>query len=407
MKKINKIDDNYDEYENPDSSIKEGIKNIPKDTSNFYNGTNMYMGNSREMCKVDRHLNDEQILCIGESGKYFICTQKYIDDGIKSLHNINIHKKFSLYENIKPIFNKLYDDTGYQKIELKNSKYSDKYWFIQVNFKGSQIINDLYNIKVISGICDSEPLPIKYLHNGNFAIKTYQFKYEDYLNNKPKTRKDFFNDLIKLFPKGKYERFNNKWFCGDKCFIINEKTSDNSLVDISVLENKNGKSYKNYRRKIIKPKSVIPATFNDFLSEFIHIVNDAYIPGDDTKLDLSKYTNTNNDKIITYTKKVNENEFIQTFDFTDDKELKKLTKKMTQSNADKILSYVNSELRYCDLPSYSFEKGEKQPEWDNYVGLVKLPNNVYLSFEVEEGDAEEITWAHSIYSTDIANLIIL
>jgi hypothetical protein len=54
-----------------------------------------------------------------------------------------------------------------------------------------------------------------------------------------------------------------------------------------------------------------------------------------------------------------------------------------------------------DLPSFSFNKGEKQPNHDKYKGLVKLPHGCNFTFKVEEGDACEITWAHSIYYTDV------
>ena len=58
-------------------------------------------------------------------------------------------------------------------------------------------------------------------------------------------------------------------------------------------------------------------------------------------------------------------------------------------------------LKGDDIPSFSFNKGEAQPDHSDFLGLIKLPHGCRFAFEVEEGDACEITWAHSIYNTDI------
>jgi hypothetical protein len=72
-------------------------------------------------------------------------------------------------------------------------------------------------------------------------------------------------------------------------------------------------------------------------------------------------------------------------------------------NEEIVKEIVTDYLYECDLPSFSFNKGECQKNHSKYKGLVKLPHGCNLTFEVEEGDVCEITWAHSIYSTDIVN----
>lgn len=59
------------------------------------------------------------------------------------------------------------------------------------------------------------------------------------------------------------------------------------------------------------------------------------------------------------------------------------------------------------LPSFSFDKGDKQPNHDKFKGLVKYPFGINCTYEVAEGDACEITWAHSIYYTDVVDFEIV
>jgi len=73
-----------------------------------------------------------------------------------------------------------------------------------------------------------------------------------------------------------------------------------------------------------------------------------------------------------------------------------------KNNSDIIEDIMSCELREMDyLPSFCFDKGEAEPDHDNWIGNLYLPYGVVFSFAVCEGDAVEISWSGSIYDTDI------
>jgi hypothetical protein len=69
-----------------------------------------------------------------------------------------------------------------------------------------------------------------------------------------------------------------------------------------------------------------------------------------------------------------------------------------------VINHLTGILESCDLPSFSFNKGEIQETHDDFKGLAKLPHGCNFTFGICEGSAEEISWAHSIYCTDIVDV---
>lgn len=428
MKKIKDEENGYVEYENPNSEIKKQIQEITIPDNKFLHcGNGMFVGQN-VICTIDKKLNEDQYLCLNDKNSYFVCKQEHIDDGIQEYKQKIIYDKFDILKLIKPYIENLYTDKGLLVVVTgENRFYTRQEHGVHITIWEDNEFNLTF------GTSNNSRIGLKFTDEGNILVSN-KLNIEELKNNKPITKQDILNKVLEFLPKTEYLNFNNKYFSGNKCYLIdtNEKKEygQNLIFNIEVYESNNGQNYTHgYGPKITKPKSVKPCSYKKTLSTFIHKINEIDTPGDDTKLDLSEYVFESNktEKPIKYTKKVDENKYTRTWDLTDgfddidieylkdfieikdfnNNNFKKLCNNLTQKNADKLLTIVEYYLRDSDLPSFSFDKGEPQPEHYDFKGLVKLPNNIYMSFEVEDGDAEEISWSHSIYNTDIVNLMIL
>jgi len=451
----------YTIFKNTNQEIVEQIKamNVPSDTwveDNWSTG-------AKGVCKIDKKLNDTQFLCIDEHGHYFVKdSESFKATGRKDLLQ-KINEKFNAADVLNEVIAPLYTRDGYGTITFERydtyykNKWADydeekmkshmggydSHGRILAVTNGAKL--DTYNgIILIEGDIDGDSMFCHFNEDGNIVNRDYNFDIKDYLDNEPKTREDLVNDIISQIPDVPYEHYGNKWFSSRHAFILNKVepgethriNGDEGAVvfNISKLDHKGDGKYGDSRSgKANKPKATTKVTRDHLLAHILPLVNSMNFG---TEVNVSKFIDMRvldvQEAVQTPTKRVqktniNESDYSKVFDWLtpesrDDyfyeedseniNELIKATENLSNGieigdNEDVILEIVEHLLSDLDLPSFSFDKGEEQPEHDDYIGLVKLPHGVNLSFKVAEGDACEITWAHSIYYTDVVELKII
>lgn len=453
----------YTIFKNTNQDMVEQIKamNVPSDTwveDDWATGAN-------GKCKIDKKLNDTQFLCIDEHGHYFVKDSESFKETNRRELLEKINDKFNVADVLNETITPLYTRDGYGTItfEKYDTHYKDKWenydeervkqimgkydshGRINSVIKGAHL-NSWNGLILVEGEIDGDAMFCHLTEDGNIANRDYNFDIKDYLDNKPKTREDLVNEIISHIPDVPYEHYGNKWFSSKYAFILNKvepgETHRNGGVEgkvvfnISKLEHKGEGKYGDSRSgKANKPKATTKVNRDHLLAHILPIVNSMEFG---TEVNMSKFIDMRvldiKEAVQVPVKrvqktKINESEYSEIFDWStkekmdeyfcfeeDFEKVEKINKALEGfsngidigDNEDIILEITERLVKSTDnLPSFSFDKGQEQPDHDDYIGLVKLPNGVNLSFEVAEGDACEITWAHSIYYTDVVNLKII
>lgn len=451
----------YTIFKNTNQDIVEQIKamNVPSDTwaeDNWVTGAN-------GVCKIDKKLNDKQFLCVDEHGHYFVKdSESFATTGRRELLqkiNDNFNVADVLNETIAPLYTRDgYGTITFEKYDTYYKKKWDDYDDEKVNAhmggydshgRVIAVINgahlDTYRgLILIEGNLDGDAMFCHLTEDGNIVNRDYNFDIKNYLDNEPKTREDLVNEIISHIPDVPYENHGNKWFSSRHAFILNKvkpgethrkNGSEGEVVlNISKLDhNRDDKYGDRYSGKVNKPKETTKVTRDHLLAQILPIINNMKFG---SEVNISKFIDMKaldvQEAVQAPVKrvqktKINEDDYSKIFDWS----TKDLIEDLYQlenlnhfngvckaiedfsnginigDNEDIILEFIEDFLGDEELPNFSFDKGEAQPEHDDYKGLVKLPYGINLTFKVAEGDACEITWAHSIYYTDVVDLKIV
>jgi hypothetical protein len=452
--------DGYTIFKNTNQKIVDEIKaiNMPSDTwveDNWVTG-------ARGQCKIEKKLNDKQFLCVDEHGHYFVKdSESFAATGRRELLQ-KINEKFNVADVLNEIIAPLYTRDGYGTIRFERyDTYYKKLWAdydedkmkshmgsydshgrISAVITGANL--DTYRgLILVEGEIGGDSMFCHLTEDGNIVNRDYNFDIKNYLDTKPKTREDLVNEIIAHIPDVPYEHYGNKWFSSKYAFVLNKvepgETRRNNgvegkvVLNLSKLEHRgDGKYGDSQSGKANKPKATTKVTRDHLLAHILPIINTMEFGAE---VNLSNYIDMKvldvKEAVQTPVKRVQKTKIKEgdydVYDwstkklredwFSDDdlKDFSKVEKAIEDfsnginigDSEDIIIDFVENSLENADLPSFSFNKGEEQPEHDDYIGLVKLPHGVNLTFEVAEGDACEITWAHSIYYTDVVNLKIV
>jgi len=456
----------YTIFKNLDEDMVAQIKEMDQPSDTWIEKQSMFNGMAKGVSKIDKKLNDKQFLCVDEHGHYFIKNADSFGDTNRSALLQKINDKFNVADVLNQSIGPLYTRDGFGVIKfMKYDEYLKETW---TDFEENrERIDSLHNnydahgriyskeygahIETYGGLFISEGEiggSAMFCHlneDGNIVNRDYNYDIKQDLNNKPRGRQELIDEILLHIPDVKYQNHGNKWFSEKFCFIIeaieegeiletNSGSDAKAVLKLSKLEHNSGTKYGNNRDgKANMPKSAVPATRAQLLAQILPAINSmefgsevdisSYIdmrevtPEVDkpvkrvqkTKIDESKY-----DEPLDWTTSDSREEQIE--DYSDENEdwlkFEKALEDFSNGinigdNEDIIFEYVQNNIESDYLPSFSFEKGEEAPDNSDFRGLIKLPHGVNLTFEVEEGDACEITWAHSIYYTDITNLKIV
>lgn len=456
--------DGYTIFKNTDEELVKKIKSvtIPKDTWIEDGG---FMSNGAEgVCRVDKKLNDEQFLCIDEHGTYFIKEADSFSETNRRDLLQKINEEFSSAKILNDSLGPLYTYDGYGTVKflmydeyLKNawSDYKENEDRIhemhrpydsmgRVYAVETGIYLDTYSgIHVSYGEIDTHGMFCHINEDGNVVNRDYNCDIEElYLGKSQKTRQDLVEEILKKIPDVNYKFAGNRWYSKKVAFILEvpeEETkreevggADRGILAFSLheLSHTSGDTYKSHGLKATAPKKTIDVKRDHILAQILPIINSLEFGGE--KINIGSYIDMTVTEIpeevpkkrIQKTK-IDESKF-EVFDFTtedsrgeyfsDDSSFGEIIKAAENfSNGidqgasetiiiDSIYELMNN--HYC-LPSCSYSKGEKEPNHSKYKGLIKLPYGVNVQFKIAEGDAVEITWAHSIYETEIVNVEII
>lgn len=422
----------YTIFKNTDKELVDNIKAL-----NTEGGTWEEYG-YKGQCKIDKVLNNTQRLCVDEDGKYFIKDVGEFQE-TKQVNLLNaINRKFNVAEYLNTL--NLYSEDGYRKIQFINNGIGlrgadyDSHGKISCDEIGIKI--DTHNgIYITEGNCGGSSMFCHFDVDGNIANRDYNYDFKYNLGCKPKSRQHLVDEILSIIPDVPYQNYKNKYFAKDFAFIIKDPEEGydsgqpefkfvltvNRLDKYSTADNY-GDSISG-REKL--PKTTVPATRKDILSKILPVVNEIkHIEGG--LIDLSKYYGTeslNGVELKVKNKpkrsKIIKSKFSEIFDLTTADEIiynaevmEAIVKISVNDDMDGraetlVKDVMETYLHSGDLPSFSFNKGEQEPNHLDYTALVKLPHDVNFKFRVEEGDTVEITWAHSIYSTDIVELELI
>lgn len=413
----------YTIYKNADLEMVEAIKNFKLPRENF-----IYFRHNG--CNIVQVLNETQNLCIDENKEYIIITNEEIDKTLsKNLIN-EINAKFSLKNAIQRSFGDLYDKDGFMKKRInvnENGKPGDlgsvSYSDVGLDLRVS---ND--QIRLLEKNGDWSSIMFCHLNkDGNIVNRDYNINLTNFIGNAPKQKNYIIEQIIKHIPNEKYLYYANKWFTEKFVLSLTKTYDERSEKIIFKLDRFEIKPNGNYGEKynggnIKMPKKVVEVDKNHLLQILLPLVNETEYAGD--KVDLSKYITVTEKQSEIPTKRIQETKIeeknFEIFDFSkygedEDEDILNNEELMLALNNiensidigynEEVVKEIIEEYLHecCDLPSFSFNKGERQKNHSKYKGLVKLPHGCNFTFEVEEGDVCEITHSHSIYSTDIVN----
>lgn len=423
----------YTIFKNTDEELLKKIKalNVPIDTFKEYG--------KKGNCKIVQELNDVQRLCVDEAGEYFIKKEHtFAETKTENLLN-EINKKFSVsaYLNTIPMFS----NDGYRKITFtEHGGLMGEGWHSLgrvMSHETGVYLNTYRGIELIEGNCGGTAMFCHFNVDGNVANRDYNYDIKEFLDNKQKTRQDLIEEIISHIPDESYKNYGNKWFAANHAFVL-EKVEPGQKSRSGNYQGKLVFKLTRYDRpkygssdtygdsisgKIKLPKTATPSSREDILSKILPLVNEnKFVVGD--PVDLSKYINQEKlsnsksdnkpaEKRVQKTK-LDEKKFSEVYDWVNEKfvteedELMKALSNLENGieigeSEDIIKDMVVELLSDGDLPSFSFNKGQKQPNHSKYIGLVKLPHGCNFTFKVEEGEPCEITWEHSIYYTDVVD----
>jgi hypothetical protein len=404
-------------------------------------------------CKIVQVLNEKQRLCVDESNIYFLKNVEDFESTRKENLLNNINSKFNAASQLNKSLGDLYTSDGYRKVTFTGTKAKllGAAWqsYGEVSYEELGIRLETHGgIKLYEGLIGGRGMNCHFNEEGNIINRDYDFNIRELLDNKSKTRKDLVEEILKCIPDVPYENYGNKWFySGGKkknswdnsdgfALVINkpensEKDKKNNfrvVFDVTRYDHISGDNFGDWQGKIKKPKTVKPSSREEILLKILPLVNTLHWFGEE--IDLSPYIDLKKFEVAPEEKKtivkrvqktkLKEKSFDDIYDFTngdydiydyfeDENERKKLFQALLNiecgiepgESEDIIKDLIIDFLKNGDLPSFSFDKGQKQENHDKYKGLVKLPHGCNFTFKVAEGDACEITWAHSIYSTDV------
>ena len=364
-------------------------------------------------------------MCLDGKGKYFIASNAQIDDCLKENLLVEINKKFNVADALNESIGTLYSKDGLSHINFCLRIYSDMpadriYYddFGRIFTKVSGFI--LSNYK---GICLSENCErlgsamFCYLNeDGNIINRDYNFDITKHLDYKQVTKKEMIENIIKEIPDVPYKNYGKKWFSETHAFFLTY--GDNIIFRLLNAPVKYGrKNEPSFNGTKIPKKGTKDVSREHILQEILPLINVSQYGG---KVDLSQYfTPTEEEGIVSVLRvqetKIKEIDY-EIFDLTEDEgvlaesgligALKNIENSIEiPANEDIVKEYIED--MNLELPSFSFSKGSRQPTHKNYKGLIKLPHGCNFEFEIEEGDAVEISWSNSIYETNMINLELI
>lgn len=390
-------------YKNACTEIMQQIKELKFDSEVFD-----YYSNKKS--RVERILNKDQYLCIDGESKYFITHPERIES-VKVDNALDyINKNFSIVECFNKTFGDLYHSDGYSKLEFQNDEVL--YYIGGVYCNTPDYIYYYIPEKASYSRCS-----IRLDFDGNIVIGDISDNIHDVIKNKyaPKTKRDLFKVFVDFFEVcDNYKIYKNKVWGGNKgfMFIFEEKTKIRKIDS----------HYFDYQKV---HKDAKPITREEILFKILSELNKLPVIRDESPLDLSEFIDLSKvkpekPKPRKQKTKIKESdycdviclkEYFENEDLTEDdlvvlEALRQISNSVNiPENSEIVENFIDEYIpEEIELPSFSFSKGEEQEDHSGYTGLVKFPFGIHFTFSVAEGSAEEITWSHSIYNTDIVDI---
>lgn len=78
----------------------------------------------------------------------------------------------------------------------------------------------------------------------------------------------------------------------------------------------------------------------------------------------------------------------------------------TEEELNEFLEDKEEWLRDCEMPSFSFNKGESPDAVEGEELFLRINDDLY-SFTIHEGDCVEASWSGSIYQTEVRNVKLI
>lgn len=282
-KGIQKIDeiDGYSIYENKDKDLVEKIKAIPFDGS-------FVLWNKQGVFKVEKELNDKQIMCVNEEGEYEIIDKEKLEELQKDGHLLKINKTFPVHKYFIDHFGQV--EMGMNKILEVTDKF-DKHQtkeYSGVHYKvhswRSWNLNDSYHYdESKDGYKNGF---IFFNEDGNYKIRNYNLKLID-VDCPIISREQNINTFLSYFDKYKvleYIEGSNYWFVGDKEVLnvwsdIDDEDAFGLQIRVEVFPHSSGNRYfkrgESYR-KITKPKKGLVEVGSESIKSYLKGIIDSY-----------------------------------------------------------------------------------------------------------------------------------
>jgi hypothetical protein len=441
-------------YKNPNKDIKQKVKDFNLDKT-FHINT---YGNST----ILEDIGEGETMCRNDRGR-FIVKNEFLEKEIEREKRLSLLKKYP----ITPILNKLFSNgipynDGFSMVNI-NESMNEKTGDIKTycSLTGYEMISEISSERHRIGDASFEINKLKdkiisffdakYSDDGNISIDVSDLDIDANILRGMNSKDDMAKEFMKYVPKDikKLKYYGNKWFdlSSGKGFILYEldkrKEDIFNLISFDCFDVNNSGEYNiNYTGKKKIPKTAKEVSVNHMIYTVLNKINESvdmgdniniydYVNGDleiekdvakkrkqKTKLNFQEYntiisfnnieTNSSIQKQIEEVSKNNNLIVLENINIP--KNILKATKDIFNSinladNEEKVVEYITQTIEYADfIPSYSFEKGEKQLDNSNYKALVIMPNDCMFTFGVEEGEAIEITNSHSIYATNIVDL---
>lgn len=421
-------EDGYSVIENPDKELVEKIKAIkPSDTFDY----SFYTG-----CEVTQNLGGGQFLVKDDEGEFITLKKEDIDSARTETLLTEINKTYLVWETLNTLPT-LYTRDGFSRIEFNGATKEDianpqlmmrsHDSLRRVGYSKQGLKMDTYNGFSIMDNSDNQWSSIAFAYfdtDGNIRCRDYNIDIGEMAKNESKITKELILQELTSYIKGEeFQMKGNKFYSDKWCYVVStepyqyERDSGPTVFSIKALSIRGNNRYGTSREggTSTLPKKTTPATKQDILSLAVPVIMSLeFVPGD-----ISGYAKDHQEQpqevevfnVKKYKKATvydysnpSEDEYLDHVDKKTLSDLEQYCLDMSRgldrsSEIEKILrgEFLDGD----DIPNFSFEKGEAQPDHSDFVGLIKLPHGCRFTFEVEEGDACEITWAHSIYQTDI------
>lgn len=419
----------YTLFRNLDTVMVEAIKALEYDRGVF--NTHQYQN-----AKIERQLSDTQTLCIDQNGRYFILNNNEFDSIFRDDRIKLINQNFRVDEAIAKSLGTLITEDGQLEVKIQHinvgggmrpfDAVSSGEYGLYVRTGGIHS-HDIYATE--SNGDSSRGMFCKLNEDGNITNRDYNLDIAKYIGNKALTIQEKIKMIIDAIPDVEYRVYAHKWFSDKFCFVLRTDFDTHycgkPIFKLDYYKKISPNHYSgDFSSTIKEPKSTKPSSKSAILNCILPLVaTSRYCEG----VDLSMYLNSSTPQVIESPKIrvqetiINEDDY-DVWDFIGDDEYNDIFENDGfKSINDALLNIKNSinipendeivklwlteVLKHSDgIPSFSFDKGKRQKNHDKYIGLVKLPHDCLYTFKVEEGDVCEVTWAHSIYETDIIDL---